>query len=318
MSVVDIPTDSPQEEKRGWCGDSLATHRTYAAFFDMRAAWIKWTEDQAYTSSVLRPVGTLTPTVPCVFGPSFCEDDPESGQRPSVLTGVAWGSVLPQLSAFTAALSGDRRYASRMVAAAGKYVALLQLYANKRSGTFPELLNITSAIDGYNVDGQGWPSSSYGDWCPVNVPFKGACTSVSALLNSVYFILDIESALSLLHAGRMPDGGLSGSPSEAKLMSWLAQARSSFRQAFLHHVVVPPLPSYPSNPPSNGVAGLTFRDLRPPNITHHGNPNTPPSAQVEAAAGMAAMDEALSQDGVTRAALGHMLADLVLNVSVTT
>jgi hypothetical protein len=32
---------------------------------------------------------------------------------------------------------------------------------------------------------------------------------------------------------------------------------------------------------------------------------------------MAAMDEALSQDDTTRAALGHMLAGLVLNVSTT-
>lgn len=31
--VMDIPTDSPQEEKRGWCGDSLAAHRTLASFF---------------------------------------------------------------------------------------------------------------------------------------------------------------------------------------------------------------------------------------------------------------------------------------------
>ena len=51
--VMDVPTDSAAYEKRGWAGDSLATHRTLAAFFDMRAAWIKWTEDQALTSSML-------------------------------------------------------------------------------------------------------------------------------------------------------------------------------------------------------------------------------------------------------------------------
>eukprot|EP01048_Picozoa_sp_COSAG05_P000110 COSAG05_NODE_3_length_51333_cov_129.132080_10_plen_602_part_00 len=312
MGGVDIPTDSPQEEKRGWCGDSLATHRTYAAFFDMRAAWIKWTEDQAYTSSVLRPVGTLSATVPCVFNTGLCKDDPRGQSRMSeILTGVAWGSILPQLSAFTAALTGDMRHAVRMAGAAGRYVALLQRYANNRSDDFPELLNVTSQIDGWNVEQQGWPASVYGDWCPVNAR-GGACTSVSALLNSVYFILDIESALSLLRTARVRGGSSTDSPSVAQLTSWLDQARTSFSQAFLHHVIVPPLP-----PSRNSVAGLSFRDPFPPNVTHHGNRAGRPSAQVEAAAGMAAMDEALRHNDTTRTALGNMLAGLVLNVSTT-
>eukprot|EP00662_Eupelagonemidae_sp_cell21_P011505 gene11505-9674_t len=141
---MDIPTDSPQEEKRGWCGDSLAAHRTLASFFDTRAAWIKWTEDMAYTSSNLRPAGTVPATVPC-------------------------------------------------------------------------LLNISSKGDGYNVGEQGWPASSYGDWCPVNVGDQGSgCTSVSALLNSVYFILDVDAAVSLLRASKAAGGG-GGGPSEAQL-----------------------------------------------------------------------------------------------------
>jgi hypothetical protein len=139
-----------------------------------------------------RPIGTITPTAPCVFGAQFCESDPETGSRPTVTTGVAWGSILPQLSAFTAALSGDKRHAARMAAAAGRYVALLQRYANNGSYAFPELLNITSAVDGYNLDQQGWPSSVYGDWCPVNRVGHGACTSVSTLLNSVYQLRDVN------------------------------------------------------------------------------------------------------------------------------
>ena len=287
----------------------------------MRATWIKWTEDHAFTSSVQRPIGTLTPTVPCVFGATFCEDDPETGTRPEITTGVAWGSILPQLSAFTVALSGDKRHAMRMAAAAGRYTALLQRYSNTKSNAFPELLNVTSAIDGYNIGKQGWPSSVYGDWCGIHTP-AGACTSVSTLLNSVYFILDIEAALSLLHeAGQESGGDSGGSPSAAELTSWLTQARNSFAQAFLHQIVVSPLPPSMASPgeqmSTNSVVGLSFRDPFPPNITHHGNPNTLPTAQAEAAAGMAAMDQALSQDDVTRAKLGEMLAGLVLNVSIT-
>jgi hypothetical protein len=131
---------------------------------------------------------------------------------------------------------------------------------------------------------------------------------------SRYFILDIESALSLVRAGGVPDGSSSGCPSEAELTSWLTQAKNSFTKAFLRHVVVPPHP-----PSTNTVAGLTFRDPYPANITHHGNPGKRPSAQVEAAAGMAAMDEALSHGhDATRAALGHMLAGLLMNVSRST
>jgi hypothetical protein len=143
--VMDIPTDSPQGEKRGWCGDSLAVHRMLASFFDMRAAWVKWTEDQVFTSSMMAPAGTVPQIVPCLFLPS-CRNDPRGPSKiTSLLTGVAWGSILPQLSAFTAGLTGDGRYAARVAAAAGRYVALLQTYSNNASYEFPELLNITSA-----------------------------------------------------------------------------------------------------------------------------------------------------------------------------
>jgi hypothetical protein len=50
-------------------------------------------------------------------------------------------------------------------------------------------------------------------------------------------------------------------------------------------------------------------------VTHHGAVNIPPSAQVEAASGMAAMDRALHGTDTTRAALAEMLAALLLNVS---
>ena len=60
------------------------------------------------------------------------------------------GSILPQLAAFTAALSNDDRYAVRMSAAAAAYVDLLQSYANNNSYLFP-LLNVTSINDNYNV-----------------------------------------------------------------------------------------------------------------------------------------------------------------------
>ena len=310
--VMDFPTDSPQEEKRGWTGDSLATHRTYAAFFDMRAAWIKWTEDQAYTSSMLSPTGTVPMTVPCLFNRA-CRNDPRGTTGGGLLTGMAWGSILPQLSAFTAAMTGDERYAARVAPFTGSYVALLQKYANNASYEFPELMNVSSRGDRVNVDKKGWPASSYGDWCPVNSR-SGGCTSVSALLNSVYFILDVDAALALLRAAKVVGGIEGDGPSEAQLQEWVSQSRKSFLRAFLRHIVLLPNSTSVHSPSSVPVSGLAFRDVYPPNTTHHGNPNSPPSVQVEAASGMAAMDPAL-QASNTRAELGEMLAGLVLNMS---
>jgi hypothetical protein len=328
--VFDVPTDAPQGEKRGWLGDSLAVHRLLAAFFDMRAAWIKWSEDMVLTSSMLKPTGTITNKAPCIFGP-FCAGDPRHRNQPvkSTLTGVMWGSNMPQLSAFTAQLTADYRFAGRVATAAGQYVGLLQSYTNTDAYEYPELLNVTADADGINQGKKGWPASAYGDWCPkhwLNASSRG-CFSMSALLNSVYFILDADAALSLLqtrrHAGT--GAGTSG-PSEAQIMGWVTTARESFVKAFLHNITARP----PAQANMRPFSGLAFRDLYPPvNATHHKNFNNMPSAQVEAASGMAAMDHVLTTSGTQRyprqnlpgageglrPALASMLAALVTNIS---
>ena len=256
----------------------------------------------AFTQSMLAPAGTISSKVPCIFGPGLCRNDPRGQSKmTSTMTGVAWGSALPQIAAFVAALSDDPRFAAGIAGAAEKYAALLQRYANNASSAHPELLNVTSTIDGYNTFQQGWPASAYGDWCPANIPGKGGCSSVSALLNSVYFILDVDAAAAL--------ATMAGAASSARrLASWAAEARNSFSAAFLRNISVAALP------PNRPVAGLAYRDLARCSVTHHGNTNTPPSAQVEAAAGMAAMDTS-AVDSAQRGALGAMLAGLLLNVS---
>jgi hypothetical protein len=321
---MDVPTDSAQGEKRGWLGDSLAAHRLLAAFFDMRAAWIKWSDDMIFTSSVLKPTGTITSKVPCVFEAACPGDHRHKYQPVEQLTGVMWGSNMPQLSAFTAKLTADDRFASRVAVAAGQYVALLQSYANNASYEYPELLNVSAYNDWVNRGKKGWPASAYGDWCPIGFRpsgESGGCMSMSALLNSVYFVLDADAALSLL---RLPNGTRrhdstgtdtdTGGPSEAQLLSWVTTARESFVKAFLVNITISP----PATTKMRPFSGLAFRDLYPPNTTHHGKHNLPPSAQAEAAAGMAAMDVSLGAQGHDlRPALGDMLASLVANMSST-
>ena len=58
-----------------------------------------------------------------------------------------WGSNMPQLSAFTAKLTADGRFASRVAKTAGQYVALLQSYANTASYEYPMLLNVSDDVD---------------------------------------------------------------------------------------------------------------------------------------------------------------------------
>jgi len=121
----------------------------------------------------------------------------------------------------------------------------------------------------------------------------------------------VDAAASLLRAAKVTSSSSSSSsPSEPQLARWAAQARSSFSKAFLHQISQAPLA-----PLSVPIEGLSFRDLHPPNVEHHGNHNVRPSAQVEAASGVAAMGLAFAGDDPKRAALARMLAGLVLNVS---
>ena len=194
--LMDVPTDCPHREKRGWTGDSLAAHRAVASFFDMRAAWTKWVDDILFMQSMLEPAGMVPTIVPCIFSP-ICRNDPRhSGNKPrATFADVAWGSVLPLLGSYTAKLTGDDRLASRAAVGAGTYVSLLHQHSNNAwTSDFPGLLNYTN-----------W-SGHLGDWCPAV-----GQASVSTLLNSHHVILDTDAALAL----RQQTGQLSGSGNSA-------------------------------------------------------------------------------------------------------
>ena len=121
-------------EKRGWTGDSLAAHSAVSSFFDMRAAWTKWIDDMLLTQSMLAPVGAMSTIVPCIFPKGLCRGDPRlpaTRRQPESFADVAWGSVLPLLGAYTARLTGDKRFISRVALGASAYVNLLHDHAKK-------------------------------------------------------------------------------------------------------------------------------------------------------------------------------------------
>ena len=128
----------------------MAAHRTLASFFDMRAAWTKWADDMLFTQSMMQaddgPPGSMPAIVPCIF-PKTCRNDPRlrPGHQPAAITktDVAWGSALPLVSACTAALTEDARFAARAAVGASAYVTLLQMFTNNVSTGTPGLLNTT-------------------------------------------------------------------------------------------------------------------------------------------------------------------------------
>ncbi len=307
--VFDLPTDCPHREKRGWTGDSLAAHRTLAAFFDTRAAWTKWLEDILFTQSLLEPAGTVPNIVPCIFDKGvpvdrfFCRGDPRVTHPESVpdITDVAWGSVLPILAKYAVDITGDDRLAARSAEGAAAYVQLLHSYANGPDSGLPGLLNATS------MNSTGWPKSNLGDWFPAK---GGGVRSVSTLLNSHHLILGADAAVALQQLAAAAGRRISPQVPAAELEQWAATARRSFVQAFLHNVSVPG-PEALCKP----QRGLAFRDPYPPTA----NKNTPPALQTETAAGIAAMDRVAAdilspEDWV---ALGAMLAELVLNTNTS-
>ena len=231
--LMDVPTDCPHREKRGWTGDSLAAHTALASFFDMRATWTKWIDDMLFTQSMLEPVGTMPGIIPCVYSINgrACRNDPRAQGKPpaKTFTDVAWGSVLPILGAYTAAITGDTRLAARAAVGAAAYVELLQSYAN--SVRLPGLLNASA-----------WPGTHLGDW----VPAVGT-SAVSTLLNSHHLILDADSVVVLQRlSGTLPATGVSA---EAELAHRAATARDSFFTAYLHNITLPnPKPPSPGHP----------------------------------------------------------------------
>jgi hypothetical protein len=212
-------------EKRGWTGDSLAAHSAVSSFFDMRAAWTKWVDDQLFTQSMLAPLGAMSQIVPCIFsGAALCRNDPRkhAGFTPSdSFADVAWGSVLPLLGAYTAKLTGDARFASRAAAGASAYVSLLYAHSDNASTPTAGLLNYSN-----------W-RGHLGDWCPAV-----GQASVSTLLNSHHVILDLDAAVELLELSD-PERQLQAGPSKDELLQWAQTARASFLKTFLRNVTVP-------------------------------------------------------------------------------
>ena len=81
-NLMDIPTDCPQRERRGWLGDAQVSLDTVLANFDAAAFYTKWVRDlgdaQMYNAAVLNASGALPDCVP-YYGHGHLESDPGWG-----------------------------------------------------------------------------------------------------------------------------------------------------------------------------------------------------------------------------------------------
>lgn len=81
-NLMDIPTDCPQRERRGWLGDAQVSLDTVLANFDAAAFYTKWVRDlsdaQALNAATLNASGALPDCVP-YYGHGHLESDPGWG-----------------------------------------------------------------------------------------------------------------------------------------------------------------------------------------------------------------------------------------------
>ena len=75
-NLMDVPTDCPQRERRGWLGDAQLSFETVIHNIDGGAFYSKWLRDfadtQVYDNATLGTNGTLPGTIPSpLFPPSF-------------------------------------------------------------------------------------------------------------------------------------------------------------------------------------------------------------------------------------------------------
>ncbi len=74
-NLMDVPTDCPQRERRGWMGDAQLSCETTISNFDMAAFYTKWLRDMRDSQLLLNHGGQLPDCVP-YYGHGALPGDP--------------------------------------------------------------------------------------------------------------------------------------------------------------------------------------------------------------------------------------------------
>jgi len=160
-NLMDVPTDCPQRERRGWLGDGQLSMETVVHNFDAAAFYTKWLRD---IGDAQYPDGRLGDTAPFYFHGGLPSDP-------------AWGAAYPLIVSWASSYYADARLVERHYGGVRAYVESLVRQLDGR-GLLP--LNASQGI--------------YGDWC--GVASGGSATSCHFArvgLSSYYFLKDVEA-----------------------------------------------------------------------------------------------------------------------------
>ena len=141
-NLMDVPTDCPQRERRGWLGDAQLSAETTISNFDMAGFYTKWLRDIRDSQEFLNSKGQIPDCVP-FYGHGGLPADP------------AWSAAFPFITNWVSEYYAD----DRVVAA-------------NYDGVKAFMDSQTAQLDPNGV----LSFSRYGDWCSVA---DGAATGVS-------------------------------------------------------------------------------------------------------------------------------------------
>eukprot|EP01088_Endostelium_zonatum_P008986 TRINITY_DN2217_c0_g1_i1.p1 TRINITY_DN2217_c0_g1~~TRINITY_DN2217_c0_g1_i1.p1 ORF type:complete len:1125 (-),score=235.96 TRINITY_DN2217_c0_g1_i1:25-3231(-) len=162
-NYMNIPTDCPQRERRGWLGDAQLSAETTIHNWDMAAAYTKFIQDIRDSQEFLysRGHGAVPDCVP-YYNHGGLPSDP------------AWGTAYTLLYNWMYHYYGDQRILSEFYNGVQQYVESLIRQSDASTG-----LLLTSI---------------YGDWCSVAQypnPNPG-CQYISPIVSSFYYIHEME------------------------------------------------------------------------------------------------------------------------------
>jgi len=162
-NYMNIPTDCPQRERRGWLGDAQLSAETTIHNWDMAAAYTKFIQDIRDSQVFLYPQGHgAVPDCVPFYNHGGLPSDP------------AWGTAYTLLYNWMYRYYGDQRILSEFYNGVQQYVESLFRQADPSTG-----LLLTSL---------------YGDWCSVAQypsPNPG-CQYISPIVSSFYYIHEME------------------------------------------------------------------------------------------------------------------------------
>ena len=199
-NIMDIPTDCPQRERRGWLGDAVVSSEMLLFSWEVASLYTKFLGDivdaAAYLSATM-PAGYIKGQLPCVapyypHGGDVCDPN--------------WSVALPRIAAHMLSWYNDTRIAARVYPTARGYVEDAIAQASGTGGLLQ--------------------ASSLGDWCAI---WRGeaSCKYTGPDLAAFPYIQALDAtALLAAAAGAAADA--------ARYAALAARARELYAAAFFH------------------------------------------------------------------------------------